>query len=105
MSVFTTSFSAFSAFLTREILGLFTLSMSLLFDFISFLLLSLFLDIISFFSDEVRCSFSIEYFLGIFDSRLICESLEAGISSGEESERSIIVLVLKEVSIEISNIF
>jgi len=91
---------------TSEVLELFTLSMSLFFDFISFLLLSLFVDIISFFSDEGCCSFSIQYFLGIFGSRLIfCKSLEAIISSGEESEGSIILLVLKEGSAEIGNTF
>jgi len=69
---------------TRDVFGLFKLSMSLHFDFISFLLLSFFLDIISFFSDEVCCSFSIEYILGIFSSTLIfCESREVVISSGE----------------------
>ena len=88
---------------TLEVLGLFTLSTSLLLDFISFLLLSIFLEIISFFSDEVCCSFSIEYFLGIFGSGLICKSLETVISSGEKSEGSIILLVLKEGSAEVDN--
>jgi hypothetical protein len=90
---------------TLEVLELFTLSMFLLFDFISFLLLSCFLDIISFFIDEVPCSFSIEYFQGIFCSRLIfCESLEAVIFS-EGSEGSIVPLVHKQDSVEISNTF
>jgi hypothetical protein len=80
--------------------------MSLNFDSISFLILSLFLDIISFFSDKLYCSLSIENFLGIVGSRLIfCKSLEAVISSGEVSEGSIVLLVLQEGSVEIGNTF
>jgi hypothetical protein len=47
-----TSFSTFCDLVDQDILGLFKLSISLLFDFISSLLLLFFLDIISFFSDK-----------------------------------------------------
>ena len=67
-------------------LGLFTLSISIILDFISSLLLSLFFDIINPFSgkkkERERYYFSSEYFLGIFGIRLIfVKSLEAVTSS------------------------
>ena len=50
--------------------------------------------------------FLIEYFPGIFGSRLIfCKSLEAEISRGEVSERSIVLRVLNVGSAEIGNTF
>lgn len=55
-----------------EVLGLFTLSISLLFTFISSLLLSLFLDIISFLSDKKReLLFFQSIIFGIFGTGMI----------------------------------
>ena len=61
-----------------EILGLFTLLIYLLFYFTSSLLLSLFLDIVSFFSEKKEGSlFEIGNFRGIFGTGLIFKSVEA----------------------------
>ena len=61
---------------------------------------------VSFFSDKKRVVlFSIEYFLGFFVTGLIFKSLKEVISSGEMSERRIVLRVLNEASAEIGNTF
>jgi hypothetical protein len=82
------------------------LSISLLFDFISSLPISLFLEIILASSaiKKRAALFSIEYFLGFFVTGLIFKILEEVISSGEMSERSIVLRVFNEDSAEIGNI-
>jgi len=79
--------------LWTRILGLFTLSIFLPFDFIFSLFLSIFLDIVIFFRDKKRFFIlSIKYFLSIFSTGLIFfKSLEGVISSGEVSEESIVL--------------
>ena len=65
---------------------MFTLSISLLVDLISFLLLSRFLDMISLLSETRELIFEAEYVLGIFDTGLfLCKSLDAAIYSGKPS--------------------
>jgi hypothetical protein len=69
---------------------MFTLSISIILDFISSLLLSLFLDTINPFRGKKKtCYFSTENFLGIFGARLIFV-MEAVTSSKEVSEGSIV---------------
>jgi hypothetical protein len=85
-------------------LGLFTLSNSLLFDFISPLLLSLLLV-----STVIRRRvdiFSIQYFICIFGTGLISlKRLEAVISLVEVSEETIVLRVVNDSSGEMGNIF
>ena len=87
-----------------DVLGLFTLSISLFFDINSALRISVFLSTIKFFTERKEsCFFVVEYFLGMFGTSLICfKCLEAVMSSGELSEGCI---VLNECSVEIGNTF
>ena len=84
-----------------------TLSNSQLFDFISSLLLSLFLYIISFFSDKKESCYlfnSILYRYFWYWNHFL-KSLEAVISSGEAPEESIVLRVLNDDSWEMGNPF
>ena len=88
-------------------MGLFTPSISLLFGFISSLLLSLSLNKNSFFSNrKIVAISSIECFLGVFGTGLILfKRMEAVIYSVGVSEGCIILRVLNECSAEIDNTF
>jgi len=81
-------------------LGLFTFSISLPFDVISSLLISL---PSSFFSDKKEsCCFSFVYFLGIFTTGLnIFKRRDEVISLGEVSEESIVLRVLNLLAPEL----
>jgi len=90
-----------------EVLGLFTLPISLLLDFISSLLLSLFLEVTSSFSEKKReIFFEILYFLGISGTGLILfKGLEAVISSREVSGERTVLRVLDKPSAKLGNTF
>ena len=91
-----------------EVLGLFTLSISPLFDFITSLLLTRFLDTKTLFRDKIESCyfFQLNIFLGIFGTGLIFfKSLDQLISSGEVSEVRILLRVPNEVSAETGKTF
>jgi hypothetical protein len=80
--------------------------MSVLCDFISPLVLWIFFDIISFFSDKKTCFFTFEYFSSVFGNGIIFfKSLEEVISSGEVSQGSIVLGIFNETSAEMGNTF
>ena len=83
-----------------------TLLISLLLYFTWSLLLSRFLDIISFFSEKKeRYLFEIDNFHGIFGTGLISKSLEAVVSLGGMSEGNQLLRLLIEGFAELGNTF
>lgn len=78
--------------LQTRILGLFTLSLSLLFDFVSSCFFQFASILLLLYRQKDICILSIKYFLGIFGTGLIFfKSLEEIISSWEVSEGSIVL--------------
>jgi len=90
-----------------DVLGLFTLSISLFFDVIPTLLVPLFLDTIKLLIDRKECCFfGVEHFLYMFGTSLIWyKILEAIISSGVLTEGCIVLSLLNEGFVEIGNTF